>query len=417
MAPRQVQTNNYTHHAAEHSNAGRVPPRSPASSAASPPARRVMEWRNSGRTPPPQMDRRNSAGPTPPHYQRERDVEREYLLKTRILIEKHRNKCKHFPSKCIIKIAEGDILEAPEQYKVTSVAADLKCKRGVASQLARRIGPPSANKKPEVGDVLESASEDSTVLFLVTKNRTHDRAHRRFGQFIQNVQRAIERLARIIAKRGITEIAMPFICSGKYQLNWLYVRDLLRHNLRDIEVAVTVYYIPRERLSSPNQQITPRRNTQQRTPQRNTQQRTPRRNTQQRSPVAAQQVVQASIEREERIHVGPQSVSPVVSDLINRFESQCNQPEQWPLPSHPMSSRNGRRHQVPSHRNRVPQSENAPEPPPPGTTPTPSPQWPQRRDLTIHGPQLGHSTEIEVYNSDNSVTQMPSPPQNTNPNF
>lgn len=292
---------------------------------------------------PPQTRERKSAGSTLPYRRRHTDttrstysdIESQYRATTHKLIDDYRNRRKGLPSKCTFKIEEGDLLDAAEQYKVTSVAADLKYRRGVEAQLASRFGAPMGIlKKPAPGDVLESASKDSSVLFLVTKNKAHEHPHRKFGKFIRNVQKAIEKLARIIIKRGITEIAMPFICSGKQQLNWLYVRELLRHNLRDINVRVTVYYIPRERLLSPRS-----------TPIRTNLQRSPRLETQQEVAEPVQQIVQASTEREEMSNIGPLSISPVVSNLINRYEHKCSQQgQQWPCLQHPMSNPKGRKH-------------------------------------------------------------------------
>jgi hypothetical protein len=375
-----------------------------------------------------------------------RDIECQYWEKTRNLIDDCRNKRTHFPSKCTIKIAKGDILEANEQYKVTAVAADLKCNRGIEAQLASRFGRPSGVlQKPELGDVLEYAGEDTSVLFLVTKNKYYENARRRFGKFIRSVQKAIERLAKMIVRRGITEIAMPFLCSGQNQLNWLYVRELLRHNLRDVEVTVTVYYIPRERLVSPrtisrsNRQYTPRSNAQQRNAaayqevEQETTERVKRTSTgpllvcpvvpdqtsrsyvHQSDTVEEHNNEQTSTVREERTSSGPQLASPGVSNLIDQFESQHVQREKWPLLSSPLGNPRRRKEQVPAHRNSVPQRESAPVPPPPGTT-TP-PQWLQRRGVTTQEPQLGHSPDHEVYNTDNFVTHTSSSHNDTPQNF
>ncbi|XP_059478864.1 myosin-G heavy chain-like [Neocloeon triangulifer] len=162
-------------------------------------------------------------------------------------------------SKCEIVQIEGDILKSNVQFKAHAVSAELKCGRGLAAEVVKSVGRPALKgKRAQIGDVLPVESRNgSTWLFLVTKECFWHKPRHNFDQFGKDIIYAIEQLAGFIIGNKIKEIAIPHLCAGLDQMNWLYVRDVIHHFLKDVDVKVKVYHLPRGYPRSPRTHLHP----------------------------------------------------------------------------------------------------------------------------------------------------------------
>jgi hypothetical protein len=151
---------------------------------------------------------------------------------------------------------EGDLLKAKEVVKYQAVAADMWCSKGVAKQIAEKIGKPDQPDKSAdpIGRIItQDAVQENlgTVKSLISKRRSLHKFQKKPEPFITDVSRALQKMADDIIEQKYEEIAIPRMCSGLDGLNWLWVKDQLQHMLKDSNVVVHVYNL-RQRASPPS---------------------------------------------------------------------------------------------------------------------------------------------------------------------
>lgn len=178
-------------------------------------------------------------------YRRMGERERNYQVKTRLLVRLHKEKCPPDESfKCKIVEKNGDIITSPEIFKAIPVAADFAPTGGLAKQVLDVFGQPEDASHARPGQVLQRKTADNqTWLFLVTAQRSYHRPNANLGSYLQNVETALDNLAGHIKANEIAEIAVPYLCSGRGRLNWLFMKDLLMNKLQDVAVTVVVYHL------------------------------------------------------------------------------------------------------------------------------------------------------------------------------
>lgn len=177
------------------------------------------------------------------------DREKEYRMRSRLLARLHREKRPPADSKCTISERKGNILTSPELYKAVPIAADFQPFRGLAKQVLDVCGKPTDSTEVHIGDAVPvKVDEKLTWLLLVTAQRSWHRAQYNFDKFLQNFETAITNFASFIIKNKIKEVAIPYLCSGRGRLNWLFVKDLLITKLQDCEVNISVYHMEKDTL-------------------------------------------------------------------------------------------------------------------------------------------------------------------------
>jgi hypothetical protein len=206
---------------------------------------------------PPQVEckeLRQENPPPPTPRQQNAAAWRSYRAKIRTLVKEKKGQIAPPESACTIIEKQGDLLSAPEQFKMHAVAADLKCSKGLAAKVVEKYGRPTQvpdNLKP--GDIVSHPfSEDEVILFLVSKIKSFHKPRRRhFAKFLSHVHEALDGFAKFVIEREIEEIAIPYLCCGLDRMNWLYVKDYLRRALQSSTVRVVVYHLPRRPSAEP----------------------------------------------------------------------------------------------------------------------------------------------------------------------
>jgi hypothetical protein len=356
-----------------------------------------------GSRPPPQQPRFRHGLPQPRKKRRLiGHIEREYRARVRLLVNRHKANRIPLPAKCSIVEVEGDIRESPETYKAHACAADLGCYAGLAAGVVQDVGRPEGlTAPPKVGDVLAKVGNDDLIwLFLVTKEKSWHKPRHNFNKFVRDVQFSIEQLARYIIAHDIKEIAIPHLCSGLDRLNWLYIRDLIRHNLQDVEVKVVVYHLPRPPPPITEDFDLPR-------PQ------PPVTEDYEMPPETDLQPDQALAPEEREVVLENQS--PTVSSLDARIEEkqqeqekqqekQQEQDEHWAELPHPMTTRSGKKYQRKRVTSKV--SSLLPPPPPAQSSRAP-PQWcrPVAHNEENIDPDSSNETAAKTLEMDNPLIQ------------
>jgi hypothetical protein len=173
------------------------------------------------------------------------DKEREYRVRARLLVRLHKENCPPpADNKCKIIEKNGNILASSEKFKAIPIAADFAPYGGLAGQVLDFFGKPTETNRVRPGEIVEHKFDaDLTWLFLVTAERSYHRAKSNFEEYLQNVETALDNLAAFIKTNKVREIAIPYLCSGRRHLNWLYVKDLISTKLKEVDVTVAVYHL------------------------------------------------------------------------------------------------------------------------------------------------------------------------------
>jgi hypothetical protein len=290
-------------------------------------------------------------------------LESQYRAKTRVLVRHMKKGFAPDPSLCTFEIVEGNLLDAPQKFKALAGSTYPLRERGINEHAFEKLGYPFTETQILPGTVISTQSiADSTRFFyLVTKENTRDKFFHNPEKFISLVQSAVENLAKAVIAENVNELAIPFICCGRSQLHWLYVQDLLRHNLKDVDIKVTVYHLPRPNPPSPL-----------------------RRGDQAAEPLISQ--------------------SPSVRTLAAQFECGPLDEQNWPRPE---DGPQGKRHEVPPHRNQQEMMTAGPAPPPaPTDPPTPSPPT-ATSPAQIHNMWQGQSPDAEISEQMNLYKKAP----------
>jgi hypothetical protein len=166
----------------------------------------------------------------------------QYLKEVRILTKK--GKLVHPDSKCTIKDAAGDLLLATG-YKGQAVGADFAMNAGLAKQTkdryqinTRELRNSHPDAKP--GYIARIRVEDgSCMLLLVSKPVSTQKLHHDPDGHVQGARDMVSNLAKYTNDHGITELTLPYLCSGLDGLNRLFVRQLFLDAFRLQNITIT----------------------------------------------------------------------------------------------------------------------------------------------------------------------------------
>jgi hypothetical protein len=157
--------------------------------------------------------------------------------------KKRRGSCMSRGS-CVIEEVEGDLVTSGEPIKYQELAGDKSLNYGLARQFKEQAGPPPnlETMKIEIGSVIGQRLPDETSLYsIITKQSSFAKIAENREEFITQALRGIDGLANHIAEGGFKTVALPYICSGRERLDWIFVKDLLLEKLQNYDVTLRIY--------------------------------------------------------------------------------------------------------------------------------------------------------------------------------
>jgi hypothetical protein len=93
-----------------------------------------------------------------------------------------------------------------------------------------------------IGDVVvQEAGDMGTLLNVVVKEKSHHKYYKKPEPYLEGVKIAFRKLAEIIKKENLAEVAVSYMCSGTERLHRLFTMDLLYSELKDVPVKVHYY--------------------------------------------------------------------------------------------------------------------------------------------------------------------------------
>lgn len=150
----------------------------------------------------------------------------------------------------MIHEVRGDILLSDAEAVVVGVSPNDHFDQGLSLSLRERWPSMSRDyrhwahhRNPKPGAVwIWSGPQGKRIICLVIQD---DEAHTHSAQVgksrIEYVNHALRELSGLIAKEGITSVAIPKLASGSGRLAWNEVRSLIENHLRDSGAQVLVY--------------------------------------------------------------------------------------------------------------------------------------------------------------------------------
>ena len=149
---------------------------------------------------------------------------------------------------------EGDILLTGAEAIAHSVAANDPMNQGLAAALHENY--PSMHKDfhhwchvqhPDLGSAwIWSGAEGARVINLITQEGGYAQGRKPGDASVTSVNSALRSLKKLIAKEGLSSVALPRLATGVGGLDWQDVKPLISNQLADTEATIFVYetYIP-----------------------------------------------------------------------------------------------------------------------------------------------------------------------------
>lgn len=145
---------------------------------------------------------------------------------------------KHFK----INYITGDIFEVAKHTPVVHcVGRDLIMKKGFALKVRERFGQIDKliSMKKQVGEVaVLPVYENGYVFNLITKESSYNLP------LISNIKKCLIDLKQVCHILGVNEIAMPRIATGRDQVHWYTVSNMLREVFGASNMTINVYSLP-----------------------------------------------------------------------------------------------------------------------------------------------------------------------------
>jgi hypothetical protein len=178
----------------------------------------------------------------PPAHPKKTPKFNQYLKEVEQLTK--RGKQVHLNSKCTINDAAGDLLQAPG-IKGQAVGADFAMNAGLAKHTKKRYRLNTwelRNTHPDArpGYIAPIRLEDgSSMLLLVTKPVSTQKMHHDPDGHVQGARDMVCNLAKYTNEHSITELTLPYLCSGLDGLNRLFIRQLFLDAFRHQSITIT----------------------------------------------------------------------------------------------------------------------------------------------------------------------------------
>lgn len=157
---------------------------------------------------------------------------------------------------------EGDILLSGAQAIAHGVAANDPMDQGLAQALHRDY--PAMHKDfhhwchqqhPKPGSAwIWSGTGGARIINLITQDGGYDRGSKPGKASIKSVNHALRALKKLVAKEGLSSVALPRLATGVGGLDWSDVRPLIDNQLADLDAEVFIYhyYRPGKKAAEPH---------------------------------------------------------------------------------------------------------------------------------------------------------------------
>ena len=154
----------------------------------------------------------------------------------------------------MIHEVEGDILLSDAEAIAHGVAANDPMNQGLAASLHENY--PSMHKDfhhwchqqhPKLGSAwIWSGTHRARIINLITQDGGYEQGSKPGKASVSSVNHALRSLKKLIAKEGLSSVALPRLATGVGGLEWEQVRPLIMEQLADTDATVFVYkkYIP-----------------------------------------------------------------------------------------------------------------------------------------------------------------------------
>lgn len=90
------------------------------------------------------------------------------------------------------------------------------------------------DQKPNIGDVAYLQENDRFIYYLITKEYSYNKPT------YQSLTAAIEKLRNYVVKHGVKKLAIPRIGCGLDKLDWVIVKDIIKHIFKDVGCMIKV---------------------------------------------------------------------------------------------------------------------------------------------------------------------------------
>lgn len=161
----------------------------------------------------------------------------------------------------MIHEVDGDILLTTAEAIAHGVAAQDPMNQGLAAALHENY--PSMHKDfhhwchqahPKPGSAwIWSGAQSARVINLITQEGGYEHGSKPGKASTSSVNHSLRALKKLIAKEGISSVAIPRLATGVGRLDWKEVRPLIFSQLADIDADIYVYekYVPGRKASEP----------------------------------------------------------------------------------------------------------------------------------------------------------------------
>ncbi len=156
---------------------------------------------------------------------------------------------------------EGDILLSNAEAIAHGVAANDPMNQGLAASLHENY--PSMHKDfhhwchlqhPKLGSAwIWSGAQGARVINLITQEGGHEHGSKPGNASVTSVNHALRALKKLIAKEGLSSVALPRLATGVGGLEWEDVRPLIFNQLADVDANIVVYkkFVPGKKATEP----------------------------------------------------------------------------------------------------------------------------------------------------------------------
>ncbi len=156
---------------------------------------------------------------------------------------------------------EGDILLSSAEAIAHGVAANDPMNQGLAASLHENY--PSMHKDfhhwchlqhPKPGSAwIWSGAQGARVINLITQEGGHEHGSKPGKASVSSVNHALRALKKLMAKEGLSSVALPRLATGVGGLEWEDVRPLVFNQLADTDADIFVYekFIPGKKAVEP----------------------------------------------------------------------------------------------------------------------------------------------------------------------
>ncbi len=156
----------------------------------------------------------------------------------------------------MIREVEGDILLSDAQVIAHGIATSDPFDSGLALALRERFPSmvkdyrhTTRAKAPATGEIWawggvnEDGSTRGIVNLLTQGMQSQDKGARPVKAKLEDVNRALRALAKLVQEEGIRSLALPRLATGVGALEWADVKPLIRQHLGELGVPVLVYEV------------------------------------------------------------------------------------------------------------------------------------------------------------------------------